>query len=203
MKRLFIFLILSVLILSQSWQIKAHPHVFIDTDLTIGFDSTGLGYLKVTFVFDEMFSSDFIANFDTDKNGFFSKEEIKIIQKKAFSNLINYNYFIHIITHKKKIKFRNVSDFNVYKKEDAIVYTFTLKPDIAINSNNETIKIAPYDQSYYIDVALKKRSLKFENTEGYSYSYRIIVDEQMAYYFDQIFPDCIVLTVKKAHADHL
>ena len=143
------------------------------------------------------------SNFDTDKNGFFSKEEIKIIQKKAFSNLINYNYFIHIITHKKKIKFRNVSDFNVYKKEDAIVYTFTLKPDIAINSNNETIKIAPYDQSYYIDVALKKRSLKFENTEGYSYSYRIIVDEQMAYYFDQIFPDCIVLTVKKAHADHL
>lgn len=177
---------------------NAHPHVFIDTDITVGFDSNGLGYLKVIFVFDEMFSSDFIKNFDTDKNGILDKKENSVIQEKAFSNLINYSYFTHVVAKGKEIKFTGVSNFNAKIKNQIVIYSFILKPHIPIGYDaQQTIKIAPFDKSYYIDVALNKQNISFENTNEYSYSYKIIEDKKLAYYYEQIYPECIVLTVKK------
>lgn len=195
-KLLYIFII-CIFFVGKRTLTNAHPHVFIDTDITVGFNNAGLAYIKVAFVFDEMFSSDFIKNFDIDKNNILDEKEIKNVQENAFSNLVNYNYFIHVVVKGKKISFANVYDFNAKIQDQTVVYSFMLKPNIDIGDESQTIKIAPYDHSYYIDVALNKQNISFENTDGYIYSYKVIEDEQLAYYYEQIYPECIVLKVKK------
>jgi len=175
----------------------AHPHVFINTDITVCFDSVGIGRLRIAFSFDKIFSTDLKNNFDADQNNVFSDEEEKEIKEYAFSNLVNFNYFIHAVAKKKELTFSGVSDFYAYVKGDVVVYSFVLVPNIAVGKEVQTIKIAPYDHSYFIDVSLNKENLKFENAGGYTYSYKVIDDKQMAYYYDQVFPDCVVLNVSK------
>lgn len=194
MKNVTLFIVL-VLILLCNKHVAAHPHVSVETGITVHFDSEGIGYLDITFTFDEIFSYDFLENFDTDHNNIFSAEEIKFVEQNAFINLLNYNYFIHVIDNNEEIQFKNYTNFSVHTKGDVAVYTFTLQPGIKIGSTPKTIKIAPYDHSYYIDVYLDKENLSFENTDGYSFNYDIIRDKKQAYYYGQIFPDCVVLNV--------
>lgn len=193
----FSVLFITMLIFIGSKNAFAHPHVFIDTNIAIDFDDSGIGYLDVTFSFDNMFSADFISQFDTDQNNKIDEQENKTIQEKAFSNLENYNYFVHVIVSGQKLEFKEVYYFQAQIKNNIVVYSFKLKPNIPIEKESATIKIAPYDQSYYIDVALNKKDLKFENTEDYSFSYEIIEDKSQAYYYDQIYPDCLVLVVNR------
>lgn len=188
---------LAIILFLSVIQAKAHPHLFIDADITISLDSIGIDYLEVSFAFDKMYSNDLISRFDKDKNNCFSNDEIKNIQENAFSNLVNYNYFTHIFYHNKEIKLNSVSDFMACIKDDVVVYSFKLKPNITISNNTEIIKIAPYDHTYYIDVSLNSDNVVVDNTYGYYYSYDIIEDKQLAYYYDQIYPDCIVLNIKK------
>lgn len=194
MKGIFRFIGVAVFLFVFEFQTKAHPHLFIDADIQVELDSIGINRIQVSFAFDKMYSRDLISRFDTDQNGTISNEESNNMQENAFSNLINYNYFIHVIYHKNEIKFTSVYDFKArIKDDDIVVYSFALKPNIIIGSTTAIIKIAPYDHTYYIDVSLNKESVSIDNSYGYYYDYNIIEDKQLAYYYDQIFPDCIVL----------
>lgn len=175
----------------------AHPHIFIDTEVTVCFNDAGISKLKVTFYFDKIFSEDLMQNFDANNNNSFEASEIEQIKENAFSNLVNFNYFVHAIYHNKKIVFKDVSDFSATIKGNVVSYSFTINTDFAIGANMEYIKIAFYDHSYFIDVSLNKETVKFENPNTFTYKYSVIEDKKLAYYYNQIYPDCMVISIKK------
>ncbi len=195
----FLKKIIVVTLLLFAFQIKAlaHPHVFIKTELVICFDKNGISKLKVKYSYDKMFSEELKQYFDVNKNNIFEASEIENIRTKAFSNLINYSYFIHINSRGNKIKNGNVSDFTAIITDNGVFYSFTLNTKIPLSKAAKVYKIATYDHSYYLDVTYKHNSIKFDNTSNYTYTYKIIEDKSQAYYYKQIYPETIVLSIKK------
>ena len=109
-----IFLVgLLVLILSipalTSW---SHPHIFLYSTVKVVFDEKGLAGVQVNWVFDEMFSSMMILDFDKNRNGRFEPAEIESLKKGAFDNLRQFDYFMHIKISGKSFKVKYVTDFS-------------------------------------------------------------------------------------------
>jgi ABC-type uncharacterized transport system substrate-binding protein len=175
----------------------AHPHIFIHTDIDVYYNATGIEKLHVQFHFDEIFSEDLMQNFDADKNKSFSTKEIAEIKSKAFNNLKNYNYFIHIRAGGKKITIEDVSNFSARIDDGIVVYSFDVQKHIPVSRENTTIKISPYDHSYYIAVYLNKQNIRFHNTDSFIHNYSVIEDKSQAYYYEQIYPETIVLQTRR------
>jgi ABC-type uncharacterized transport system substrate-binding protein len=190
-------LITLVFILLGLMKTYAHPHVFIDTKITVVFGQNTIEKLFVQFDFDPMFSAELIHGFDANASRQFEKNEIKNIYKNAFSNLKDYNYFIHFVDAGKKLTFTSVSDFNAsINSAGKVQYTFTIDTDIKTNIANKKVKMAAYDHSYYFNVRLEKANVSFINQEQANFTWSFIQDKSMAYYFDQIYPNCAVISFK-------
>ena len=77
--------------------------------------------------FDEIFSSFVIKQHDHDRNGKFDQVEIASVQKEAFSNLHEYDYFTHVRVDGKKMALDQVEDFRATIKKGILIYEFTLR----------------------------------------------------------------------------
>ena len=197
MKFLKTIIVVTLLLFGFQIKVLAHPHISIETELIIYFDENGISKFKVKYSYDKMFSEELKQNFDVNKNNFFESSEIENIRTKAFSNLVNYSYFIHISNQGNNIKNGNVSDFTAVITDNEVYYSFSLNTKIPLSKVTKVYKIATYDHSYYLDVTYKHNSIKFENTDNYAYTYKIIEDKSQAYYYNQIYPETIVLSIKK------
>lgn len=190
-------LIFAIVILGIHTRTKAHPHVFIETGITVFMTENSIDSLQIVFNFDRMISEELRTGFDKNKDNQFDVDEILEIQNKAFSNLVNYNYLIHIIHDNKELKIDTVYQFNAEYLDGVVSYNFSIYTDIDINNNQDKVKIAAYDHSYYMDVVIDEDLLDFLYPYELDIQYKVIEDRSQAYYYDQIYPQCVVLTINK------
>lgn len=175
----------------------SHPHVFIDASVKIVFDEKGLAGARITWVFDEMFSSMIIMDFDRNKNRQFEPEEVAEVKAGAFSNLKEYEYFTHIKIDGKPFRVTFVSDFSAKIKKDHMIYTFFVPCHVCATTAFKQLRLSVYDPEFYSDILLVKDSLLLENQEPYEVSCRIRKSPEEAYYFGQIIPEEILLRFKR------
>jgi ABC-type uncharacterized transport system substrate-binding protein len=175
----------------------AHPHVFIDNTVTIVFDRNGLSGIRAKWVFDEMFSSMIIHDYDRNKDGTFSAAEIEKIRNGAFSNIKKFHYFTHVKIEGKDFIVNYVKNFSASLDNGRLIYTFFIPCHVAAPSYKE-IKISMYDSTYYVDIVLVDESpVRFENASSVDYDYRIIDSAKNSYYYGQVFPQEIIVRLKK------
>ena len=195
-QKIFWFIILCLLLIPGS--VFAHPHVFIDNTITIVFDQKGLAGIKAKWVFDEMFSSMIIHDYDGNKDGAFNVAEIKKIKNGAFSNLKNFHYFTYIKIDGKKFEVKFVRDFSSSLDNNRVIYTFFIPCHVLASSSQKEIKISIYDNTYYVDVALAgKNPVHFEHTSHIDCQHKIVDNTKNPYYYGQIFPQEIILKFRK------
>jgi len=188
-------LLLLLFFIFSSYYAESHPHIFIKTGVTVCFSNNTINKLKIEFEFDKVFSQELLQTFDKNKNKIFDESEIKNIEEKAFSNLVNYNYFIYITDNEKKITSDNIANFTSSYKDGVVTYYFEIITNINITETQKTVKIAAYDHSYYFSVEIN--SVNFENNHFISSNYEIIEDKKQAFYYNQIYPDCLILNLSK------
>lgn len=173
---------------------KAHPHVFIDASISMTFGEDSIDHLLITYAFDYMFSTDLTQRFDLDKSAAFNDAEVESIRQEAFSNLSQHSYFIHIIDDDRIVNIDTVSHFKAHITTEGIVqYTFVVSPKIS--TAPKFLKIAVYDDTYYMDVQLLEKNVTFEKDDNIKYLWEVYEDEDMAYYYDQIYPTCLTLFI--------
>lgn len=189
--------------------ILAHPHVFIDNIVTIVFDQNGLAGFKAKWVFDEMFSSMLIHDYDTDKDGKYNPKELEVLKKEGFSNLENYDYFTYIKVNGEEFKVKRVENFsasiNPIKEprtqgtiSNKVVYTFFIPCEVLVTSSYKEIKISMFDKTYYVNVALaEKNPVQFEDASSFDYSYKIVDNTKNPYYYGQVVPHEIIFKFRK------
>ena len=179
-------LLLMMLGTASSW---AHPHVFAETYLTICFDQNGLAAIKVRWHFDEMFSAMMAEDFDQDRNGRFSPEEVKLIEKEAFSNLVNYGYFTHIWIDGRKFKIKWVKDFNASLQQGSLVYSFTIPCHVAAGSNFKHLTISPHDPTFYTDMVFaRKAAFLLQGKDAFQVESSIGRSKDIIIYYGQVHP---------------
>lgn len=138
---------------------RAHPHVWIEHKLDLVMDGATVRGLHLTWTFDEMYSSMIKEDYTATKDGRIGPADIKRIERDAFSNLANYNYFVEATLDGKPVKFTKVEAFDVrVDPKGRLIYDFTLVIDkIGPRAANE-LKYAVFDPEYFIEFALAAQS---------------------------------------------
>jgi ABC-type uncharacterized transport system substrate-binding protein len=176
----------------------AHPHIFIDYTIDFVFEQDELTGIKTVWLFDEMYSSMLLQNYDVDQNGYIDKNETATMQRDAFSNLENYNYFIYITANNKCYKVKTVQDFAVDARDDRVIYEFFVPYSLPVENLYQNIEVCMYDETYYVDLwPLNDDPALFTNAETVDYKYEVFEDEKESQGYGQIYPYTTRLTFRK------
>ena len=176
----------------------AHPHVFIDNRVSAIFDNKGLTGFKHEWIFDEIFSSTIIQEFDLDLNNKFNDQEIKAVEKGAFSNLKEHNYFTKISINGERYKIEEFANFHASIDSGVMIYEFFLPCEITAISVMQEVTIAVYDPTYFVQILWEPHNpYAFEDTSKVKLSCEFIEDEKNAYYYGQIIPKALKIDFRK------
>lgn len=188
--RIFLFFVgltfFLVLPVPLSW---SHPHVFVYNGVTVTFDKNGLAGFEIRWAFDEMFSSMIILDFDKNRNGRFEPSEIAGVEKGAFSNLREFDYFTHIKIDKKPFKVKYVKDFSAEIENHILIYRFFVPCHVRATHAWKEVKISVYDREFYTSIFMSEHPVVFKNHELFEVRRRIEKNKSEAYFYDQIYPD--------------
>jgi ABC-type uncharacterized transport system substrate-binding protein len=194
----FLLLLLLPFILLTTRELGAHPHVFLDTRVTTVLDSEGVTGFWIEWEFVEMFSAMIIQDFDEDYDFFFSPAEIANIEENAFSNLKNFHYFTYVSWKGGEYTGKKIREFSASVRGEILVYRFFVPCRIVIDDTDRNLKLWIYDDSYYCDVGFaKEKPAAFEGTKGYDIKHEISIDESITYYYGQVSPQVLKLSVRK------
>ncbi|THB66366.1 MAG: DUF1007 family protein [Desulfovibrio sp.] len=155
MKRFLTFLTtLWAALLLAPYTASAHPHVFLEAEVTFVFDDEGLAGIRHRWVFDEMFTATILDIVDLNRNGTIDPDEVSVTQQEAFSNLENYDYFMAIHINGERFNVEWVTDFTAEVRDDGkLIYGFLVPCHVAAHSDPKEIKVAVYDETFYVFIA--------------------------------------------------
>jgi ABC-type uncharacterized transport system substrate-binding protein len=177
-------ILILVLMFLFSANVSSHPHVFIDSSLTIVFDKKGLTGFKVRWVFDEMFSSIIIHDFDENGNGKFETSEVKKLKEGAFSNLKNFDYFTIIKIRGQDFKVKYIRDFSSSIRENIVVYDFFVPCHVSGISTFKEVRILFCDKENYSYFSfIKDKPVQFENSAMFDFQYQLTQDKEYPDFF--------------------
>jgi ABC-type uncharacterized transport system substrate-binding protein len=178
--------------------LPAHPHVFIDNRISVIFDDNGLNGFKHEWIFDEMFSSTMIREFDLDADGKFNEKEIKGVLSGAFFNLKEHNYFTDISINGHRFKIKEFEDFRAGIDSGVVVYEFFLPCEVTASRKNQEVTIAVYDPTYFVQVLWASEDpFCFKKASNLEFSYEVFEDEKNSYYYGQILPEALKIKFRK------
>lgn len=188
-KYLILFIFLQVV------KIYAHPHVFINHTIKIVVDQNGLAGFQLIWVFDEMFSSMLIQDFDKNKNGKIDTDENSIVKKKGFDNLREYHYFVFVKINSRPFYPKYVHSFQSSIVGKRLVYSFFV-PVTVKASGKQKIELAIKDPSNYADLTLKKNNpVTIVNSGSFMVSQKILDNRAKFLRTGEGFPEKIMIQI--------
>ena len=174
-----------------------HPHVFIAQFTRVVFDEKGLAGIKVKWVFDQMFSTLILEDFDPDGNRVLDPEEVKTIKEKAFSYIAPHNYYIHIKIDGRPFAVKFIKDFNASVIQDRLMYEFFIPCHVTALETPKQIIISPYDPAYYSTIYFPDGPyLGFENADHFEVTSKTDIDRSTLIFYETVNPYALFLTFK-------
>jgi ABC-type uncharacterized transport system substrate-binding protein len=186
-------------VLSPLSSAAAHPHVWIDYDLTVRLAAGKIESLHQEWSFDEDFTAAVLRDVVGEKNEKKVKtlgaSDVAKIEKNAFSNLKNYDYFTHIFVGAGRAKLGTVAGFGARLMGAKLIYTFDLSLAQPVDAKAGPVGIGIWDDTYYVDVGpAEGKSPKLTGPGSASCKAVIIDDHQHPIYFGSVFPKVVRVT---------
>jgi ABC-type uncharacterized transport system substrate-binding protein len=174
----------------------AHPHVWIDYELTVIFAKGQVTALRQQWTFDEDFTAAVLRDIAGAKPGApLGKAEIAKIEKDAFSNLAHYDYFAHVFAGEGKVGVGKAAGFSAHLAGPKLVYDFDLPLATPVDAKAMPAGIGIWDDTYYVDVGPAEGKLPKLEGEGAAGCKAVIVeDHQHPIYFGSVFPKIVRVT---------
>ncbi|WP_027178364.1 DUF1007 family protein [Maridesulfovibrio bastinii] len=192
---LLIFLLSLLISFFSPVKSYAHPHVFVDCQLTFVFNDKGLAGINEDWIFDEMFGSMVLGEHDKNNDLKISPAEEKSIYNGAFINLKNFDYFTHLNLDGKHISVATAEKFKAFVKEGLLHYNFFIPCEIKFSAKKHRLLTAIYDKTYYTAILLAENN----KIKGLKDSKKVSLDfnqlEELSYYYGQVVPDGAILTI--------
>lgn len=147
MKRFYLILFFILFNISM---VAAHPHIYIDMEMTLEVDNHGLKGLWQRWILLRNFSSDVILDYDIDENGVFDDVEQRNIYNKAFLGLSPYYYFTFISIDNKDYISLKVENFTAEIQNNQVIYSFFIPTNINATEKITSLDIITYDPTSYV-----------------------------------------------------
>ncbi len=177
---------------------SAHPHVFVESSITLVFDDNGLAGFRERWLLDEMFTAFLLGDFDTNANLEFESEESNALKSGAFDNLREFHYFTHILIEGKPCEIQEATSFSVKMSSDGrAIYEFFIPCPVKAESAPRQVIISIFDDTFYCDVTLVKEAIGAQNHDAFTLSPEIKELPELIYYFDQMIPEGLFFTFSR------
>lgn len=159
-------MVVTALLACWATSAMAHPHVFVEQRITLLFGAAGLDALRVEWTFDELYSASLIADFLANKKRPPSADQVKAIEREAFANAAQVDYFVVLKLDDKPAHVGKHRDFTVELDGPKLRYRFVV-PVAAAGSNR--LVVNALDDEWFIDFFLAKTDpIRFEAGAGLS-----------------------------------
>lgn len=149
MKRLALAGVLALLTPAPA---QAHPHVLIDSHAVLVFEAGRITSLQMGWKFDPVYSSSLVQDYDKDKSGSLSPQEIATMEKEAFQDTAQSSYFTYAKLDGKDVKWPRAEGFKVMVVGDSLVYAFRLRLPTPVDPRKQAFRLSTYEETYYIDI---------------------------------------------------
>jgi ABC-type uncharacterized transport system substrate-binding protein len=175
-----------------------HPHLFVDYELFFVFNDKGLTGIKERWTFDEMFSTMVREEYDRDRNKIFDSTEILEIERTAFSNLENFDYFTFIRIGREELTVKGVGEFTADIHEERVRYTFFVPCPVPATEHFKSLQVSIFDKSYYTALQMADDKLILQGAEPYySVETKIKRAKEFICYEEDGFPETVVIRFKR------
>jgi ABC-type uncharacterized transport system substrate-binding protein len=173
----------------------AHPHVFIENKVAFVFEARKVTALRLSWVFDDIFSDDLLNQFDADGDGTFDDLESKAVGEGTLPNLKMFHYFTYVFVDGKQLDAIDPTEF-VATADDKRIVTFQMKVPLPQPVDPRTAALATevYDREYYVQVDLAQQDpVSLENAGDLPCGATVRDDTESAYFGGVVIPQEIAL----------
>lgn len=144
-------LVLSVAFLAGSTvPATVHPHVFAEATLDVALtaDKQAVQSLKHHWLFDDVFSSTVIVEFDTNGDNKLDEAELKEVSKTVFESTGEYGYFQIVTLDDKDVAMKPPTDLAASFQGSQLIIQFHSEPAQPLKLAGK-INIGIYDPTFY------------------------------------------------------
>jgi len=135
----------------------AHPHVWVDTRLTILFDKGSMSGLKQVWSFDEAYTEMAIEGLDVNNDGVYDRGELAELAKVNMEGLEEFEYFSFVRLAGVRLKLGKPSDsYLEYSKDKGLTLHFTVPFEQPVLAEAAGFSVSVYDPSYFIAFNMAK-----------------------------------------------
>jgi len=175
---------------------QAHPHVWIDYELTLKFEKGRVVALGEEWSIDESETALILRDIVGDQPvKTLPAAAVAKLEKNAFSNLENYDYFTHVFAAGGKVGVRTVTDFQARIAGAKLVYDFTVPLDRPVDAAAGPASFGVYDETYYVDVAPAQGKPPRLVGDGSAACHATVAeDREHPIYFGSVFPMTVRVT---------
>lgn len=146
-----------VFLLGSAGLARAHPHVWIEQTAGPVFEGERLVGVHLVWVFDEMYSAMILEDYTSAKDGKVTPADLKRIEKDAFMNLKNYDWFLETTIDGQKVKPQGVMKFSVsFDAKQRSIYDFTLALPGPTSGGQHKLEYSVFDPDFFIDFGAAK-----------------------------------------------
>ena len=151
-----VLLTVALLLCLSAAPVHAHPHMFIDTEVTFEFDREALKGFWIQWYFDVIFTASIRLDYDYDESGQFEAGEVRDIEQSAFQNLRNFHYFISVIREDGVHEVGEVSDFDAWLEDDQLVYRFFVPCREPLTAETRQLSLIIFDDTFFCDILFRE-----------------------------------------------
>ena len=144
-----LLLILPLAGLSAALPAAAHPHVSVQMRTTILFEAGNMVGFRHTWVFDEGFVASNLDEFDTDRDGRLSPDELAPLTNISMQSLQELDYFTVVRHGGAKIRVERPADVSMAYIGDLLALNFTVHLARPVPARNTDVQIEIYDPTYF------------------------------------------------------
>lgn len=130
----------------------AHPHVLIDSHVVVMFEAGRITGLQMGWKFDPVYSSSLAQDYDKDKSGSLSPAEIADMEREAFQDTAQHDYFTYAQVDGKTVRWPRAEGFTVLAVKDSLLYGFRLRLPEPVDPRRQAFRLSTYEETYYIDI---------------------------------------------------
>lgn len=197
-QRCFFTFLLAVLFATFAPSAHCHPHAFVTTSYTVVFDTQGVKGVRVSWVFDEMYSATVGTDYDLDGDGSFSTIESEKLISLGNESLPQFSYFTHIHIDGKPYEVKSVRDFSIRYEEGYLTYDFYVDCPVKASKEGKQIKISPHDKEFFLAMLFRSdQPVILENSDQFNVTTEVGEDQDTLIYFESMHPLALHLEFKK------
>ncbi len=147
--------LLALIAIGAAPSAAAHPHIFIEEHVEVLFDQNNVTGVRMTWRFDELYSSMLRSDYTDTKTGPITAKDVKNLHEKAFNNLASVHYFTTMSLDGKPVTLGTPTDFTAsFNADDKAIYSFVIPLSLPKATQKSLLEIAVFDPEYYVDFEL-------------------------------------------------